>query len=109
MFLVRQKPAAWLCVLAGMAAGLGKMAPKVAIILTAGATPHHNRTTLPFMLQSYLLFGGLAGIVYLGGLYLGRKAKSRISSAKSGGGSGFASLELLVMISMLAVLASLYA
>jgi hypothetical protein len=83
MFLARQNPAAWICIVMGMAASLGKMMPKVAIVLTAGSTPHHNRTTLPFMLQSYLLFGGVAGLIYLIGRYAGLKAKKRILSNQS--------------------------
>jgi hypothetical protein len=83
MLLIRQNPTAMLGILIGMAASIGKMIPKVAVVLTAGATPHHNWTTLPFMLESYLLFGALAGVIYVGGLLLGRKAQSRISSAKS--------------------------
>ncbi len=109
MFLAGQNPAAWVCVVMGMAASIGKWLPKVAIILTAGATPHHSRTTLPFMLQSYLLFGGLAGLIYLGGRFAGRKAQARMSSEKSGNDSGFAAIELLVIISMMTVFAALYA
>jgi hypothetical protein len=88
MFLARQDPAAWMCIVMGMAASLGKLVPKVAIILTAGSTPHHSRATLPFMLQTYLLFGGLAGLIYLAGRYAGREAQSRISSPKSGSDPG---------------------
>lgn len=84
MFLVGQNPAAWMCIVMGMAASLAKLVPKVAIILTAGSTPHHSRVTLPFMLQSYLLFGGLAGLIYLIGRCTARKAQARIAAGKSG-------------------------
>jgi len=83
MLLIRQKPNAWLGILMGMLASVGKMLPKVALILVAGATPHHNLSTLPYMLESYLIFGALAGVIYAGGLYAARKARSRIAPVHS--------------------------
>jgi len=88
MYLASQSPAAWLCVVLGMAASIGKLIPKVAVILMAGATPHHNRMTIPFMLQTYLLFGGMAGLIYLAGRYTARKAQSCLSSRDSKSDSG---------------------
>ena len=85
MLLIGQNPNAWLGILVGMAASLGKMAPKVAVILTAGSTPHYTWTTLPSLLESYLLFGALAGVIYAGGLYVGRKARSRFYDRKVAG------------------------
>ncbi len=109
MLLARQSPAAWMCVIIGMAASLGRMAPKVAIILTAGSTPHHSRMTLPFMLQSYLLFGGLAGLIYLAGRYAGQKARARMAPEKPQSDSGFASIELIILAAVVSVLAALHA
>lgn len=83
LFLMRQPPTVIVGVLTGIAASLGKMIPKVATILTVGATPHHTWTTLPFMLESYVLFGALAGGIYAGGAFLGRRARSHLTSAMS--------------------------
>lgn len=79
LFLVHQRATLTLAVLLGVAASLGKMLPKLAEVLLAGATPHHTFSTLPFMFESYVLFGALAGIVYAGGLFAGRTLQSHFS------------------------------
>jgi hypothetical protein len=63
MILVDEGPGFFIGFLMGMAANLGKMAPKVVTIIAMGHTPRHNKQTLPFMLVSYLLFGAIAGLI----------------------------------------------
>jgi hypothetical protein len=109
MILASQDPAAWMCIIIGMAASLGKLVPKVAIIFTAGTTPHHSSATLPFMLRSYLLFGGLAGLIYVAGRYTARKAQARISPEQKRSDSGFASVALILLVAAVGMLAALYA
>ncbi len=109
MLLARQNPSAVIGIFLGITAALGKMLPKVAVIMVGGATPNHNRMTLPFMLASYVLFGALAGVIYVVGRYLRRKAGSRISFGQSRDDSGFASLGLLLVLSGMGILVALYA
>ncbi|OQB36911.1 MAG: hypothetical protein BWY09_01755 [Candidatus Hydrogenedentes bacterium ADurb.Bin179] len=104
----RREPSAVVGIFLGLAAALGKMLPKLAVIMVGGATPNHNRMTLPFMFASYVLFGALAGVIYVVGRYLKRKAASRISSAPSHDTSGVAWLGVLFAISTIGILAVLY-
>ncbi len=109
MLLVHQKPSAVVGIFTGVAADLGKLLPKLAVILLGGATPNHNRATLSFMVASYIVFGAVAGIIYVVGRYLKRRAGSRISSVQSRDDSGFASLGLLLTLSITGILVALYA
>jgi len=77
MLAARQNPSVVVAIFVGIAASLGKMIPKVAAVLFAGGTPHHNRSTLPFMLGAYLLFGVVAGVIYAGGRYVKRKMEAK--------------------------------
>ncbi len=61
--LVREGPGFFVGILMGMAANLGKIVPKVVTIAAVGATPNHNRQTLPFMVVSYLICGAIAGLI----------------------------------------------
>jgi len=63
MALVQDGPGLLVGMAMGISANLGKLVPKVVTILAVGATPHHTRQTLPFMLVSYITFGALAGLV----------------------------------------------
>lgn len=92
----------------GLMAALGKMIPKLAIILAGASTPHHNRMTLPYMLSSYILFGALAGGIYVAGRFLVRKVGPRIFSGGDRDESGAALLLLLVMVSIAGALILLH-
>lgn len=109
LLLVRQKPSVIVGIFLGIAADFGKLLPKLAIILAGGATPHHNRITLPYMLASYVLFGALAGVIYVAGRYLKEKTASRLSSTPSRDNSGFARVGLLLIVFLIGILALTYA
>jgi len=108
MLLTRQKPSAWTGIVMGIAADLGKMLPKLAVILAGSSTPHHNRVTLPYMLASYILFGAIAGCIYVAGRYAQRKAGDRLRSGRSGENSGMALTGLLAVIALAGVLVILH-
>lgn len=108
MALARQNPSALLGISMAIAAVLGKMLPKVAIILTGSATPHHNRVTLPGMLASYIVFGTLAGVIYVGARYLKRKMGPRFEVPSREDDSGSALVGLLVCVSILGILVTLH-
>lgn len=77
MILTDDGPGFFIGLLMGIAANLGKMAPKVITILTVGATPRHNKATLPFMLVSYLLFGAIAGLISVSAWKGARKLRKK--------------------------------
>lgn len=103
MLLARQKPSVWTGIVMGIAADLGKMLPKLAVILAGSSTPHHNRVTLPYMLASYIVFGAVAGCLYVAGRYAWNKARGHRRSGGSGEDSGSALTSLLVFISLAAL------
>jgi len=108
MLLARQEPSIVVGIFTGIAADLGKLLPKLAVIVAGGATPNHNRATLTFMVASYVLFGAAAGVLYVADRHLKRRAGARISSKTSRGDSGFVRAGLLFWVSVISVLAALY-
>lgn len=109
MMLTGQKPSAWTGIVMGIAADLGKMLPKLAVILAGSSTPHHSRVTLPYMLASYIVFGAVAGCIYVAGRYAQKKAWDRLRSRASDANSGRALTGLLVVIALAGVLVFLHA
>lgn len=77
--LSHERPSVILAVLTGLTANLAKLVPKLYVIFTVGATPRHNRETLPYMLASYVVYGALAGLVCWGGAKLKRRLSKRAS------------------------------
>lgn len=108
MLLVRQKPSVWTGIVLGIAADLGKMLPKLAVILAGASTPHHNRVTLPYMLASYIVFGAVAGCLYVAGRYAWNKARGHHRSGGSDVNAGHALTAVLVFFSLVAFLVLLH-
>lgn len=108
MLLLKQNPSVLAGIFLGIAVSLGKLLPKLAVILAGSSTPNHNRMSLPFMLSSYVLFGALAGGIYVGGLLLARKAGPRVFSGKDRDNSGAALFGLLIVVAVAGVMAALY-